>query len=48
MTQEALGRKAGFSASHVIAVEGETRALTMDFVRGTDPALETGGVSMNA
>ncbi|GAB2935473.1 helix-turn-helix transcriptional regulator [Micromonospora polyrhachis] len=43
MTQEAFGRKAGFSASHVSAVESGTRALTMSFVRGADRALETGG-----
>ncbi|MBX7269858.1 helix-turn-helix transcriptional regulator [Micromonospora sp. Llam7] len=44
MTQEAFGRGAGFSASHVSAVEGGTRALTADFVRGADRALNTGGL----
>ncbi|WP_329106553.1 helix-turn-helix transcriptional regulator [Micromonospora sp. NBC_01699] len=44
MTQEAFGKVAGFSASHVSAVENGTRALTMDFVRGGDRALRTGGV----
>ena len=43
-TQEAFGRGAGFSASHVSAVESGTRALTMDFIRGADRALGTGGV----
>ncbi|MGW4462845.1 helix-turn-helix domain-containing protein [Micromonospora sp. NPDC004704] len=43
-TQEAFGKAAGFSASHVSAVENGTRALTMDFVRGGDRALHTGGV----
>ncbi|GAB3863450.1 hypothetical protein GCM10029963_72080 [Micromonospora andamanensis] len=44
MTQEAFGRGAGFSASHVSAVEGGTRALTLDFIRGADRALSTGGL----
>ncbi|GAB3932361.1 helix-turn-helix transcriptional regulator [Micromonospora vulcania] len=44
MTQEAFGRGAGFSASHVSAVEGETRALTMDFIKGADRALSNGGL----
>ncbi|WP_428962849.1 helix-turn-helix domain-containing protein [Micromonospora fluostatini] len=44
MTQEAFGRGAGFSASHVSAVEGGTRALTVDFVRGADRALNNGGL----
>ncbi|RIV40812.1 helix-turn-helix domain-containing protein [Micromonospora radicis] len=44
MTQEAFGRGAGFSASHVSAVEGGTRALTMDFIRGADRALNNGGL----
>ncbi|MET8255081.1 helix-turn-helix transcriptional regulator [Micromonospora sp. NPDC005197] len=44
MTQEAFGRGAGFSASHVSAVEGETRALTMDFIKGADRALNNGGL----
>ncbi|MBM0225705.1 helix-turn-helix transcriptional regulator [Micromonospora sp. ATA51] len=43
MTQEAFGRGSGFSASHVSAVEGGTRALTLDFVRGADRALKNGG-----
>ncbi|GGM48236.1 transcriptional regulator [Micromonospora sonchi] len=44
MTQEAFGRGAGFSASHVSAVEGGTRALTADFIRGADRALNSGGL----
>ncbi|WP_433528890.1 helix-turn-helix domain-containing protein [Micromonospora sp. CA-263727] len=44
MTQEAFGRAAGFSASHVSAVEGSTRALTLDFIRGADRALNNGGL----
>ncbi|MET8527475.1 helix-turn-helix transcriptional regulator [Micromonospora sp. NPDC005172] len=44
MTQEAFGRGAGFSASHVSAVEGETRALTMDFIKGADRALKNNGL----
>ncbi|GAA3753830.1 helix-turn-helix transcriptional regulator [Plantactinospora mayteni] len=44
MTQEAFGRLANFSASHVSAVEKRTRALTMDFIAGADRALKTGGV----
>ncbi|MGC4879186.1 helix-turn-helix domain-containing protein [Micromonospora sp. DT43] len=44
MTQEAFGRGAGFSASHVSAVEGETRALTMDFIKGADRAFANGGL----
>ncbi|MGC4764723.1 helix-turn-helix domain-containing protein [Micromonospora sp. DT46] len=44
MTQETFGRGAGFSASHVSAVEGGTRALTMDFIKGADRALRTGGL----
>ncbi|MER5453727.1 helix-turn-helix transcriptional regulator [Micromonospora sp. NPDC002389] len=44
MTQEAFGRAAGFSASHVSAVESGTRALTLDFIRGTDRALKSGGL----
>ncbi|WBB53919.1 helix-turn-helix transcriptional regulator [Verrucosispora sp. WMMD573] len=44
MTQEAFGRGAGFSASHVSAVEGGTRALTLDFARGADRALSNGGL----
>ncbi|AVT36951.1 helix-turn-helix transcriptional regulator [Plantactinospora sp. BB1] len=44
MTQEAFGRLANFSASHVSAVENRTRALTMDFIAGADRALKTGGV----
>ncbi|SCE82307.1 Helix-turn-helix domain-containing protein [Micromonospora haikouensis] len=44
MTQEAFGRGAGFSASHVSAVESGARALTMDFIRGADRALSTGGL----
>ncbi|WP_091248993.1 helix-turn-helix domain-containing protein [Micromonospora matsumotoense] len=44
MTQEAFGRGAGFSASHVSAVEGGTRALTLDFIKGADRALSTGGL----
>jgi transcriptional regulator with XRE-family HTH domain len=43
-TQEAFGKGAGFSASHVSAVESGTRALTMDFIRGADRVLGTGGV----
>lgn len=43
MTQESFGRAAGFSASHVSAVESGTRALTMDFIRGrTAPSTTTG------
>ncbi|MGS2613881.1 DUF5753 domain-containing protein [Micromonospora sp. LZ34] len=42
--QESFGRGAGFSASHVSAVEGGTRALTMDFIKGADRALKTGGL----
>ncbi|MFD6565145.1 helix-turn-helix transcriptional regulator [Micromonospora profundi] len=44
MTQEAFGRAAGFSASHVSAVEGGTRALTMDFIKSADRALNNGGL----
>ncbi|WFE99876.1 helix-turn-helix transcriptional regulator [Micromonospora sp. WMMD964] len=44
MTQESFGRGAGFSASHVSAVESETRALTMDFIRGADRAFKNGGL----
>ncbi|MBM0278103.1 helix-turn-helix domain-containing protein [Micromonospora tarensis] len=44
MTQEAFGRGAGFSASHVSAVESETRALTMDFIKGADRAFKNGGL----
>ncbi|NJP30511.1 helix-turn-helix domain-containing protein [Micromonospora thermarum] len=44
MTQEAFGRGAGFSASHVSAVESGTRALTVDFIRGADRALNNGGL----
>ncbi|GIJ34409.1 helix-turn-helix domain-containing protein [Micromonospora sediminimaris] len=44
MTQEAFGRGAGFSASHVSAVEGGTRALTLEFARGADRALSNGGL----
>ncbi|MCX4387282.1 helix-turn-helix transcriptional regulator [Micromonospora peucetia] len=44
MTQETFGRGAGFSASHVSAVEGGTRALTIDFIKGADRALRTGGL----
>ncbi|GIJ23843.1 helix-turn-helix domain-containing protein [Micromonospora lutea] len=44
MTQEAFGRAAGFSASHVSAVEGGTRAVTLDFARGADRALSSGGL----
>ncbi|MGC4815030.1 helix-turn-helix domain-containing protein [Micromonospora sp. DT228] len=44
MTQEAFGRGAGFSASHVSAVESETRALTMDFIKGADRAVKNGGL----
>ncbi|MBQ0894132.1 helix-turn-helix transcriptional regulator [Micromonospora sp. U56] len=44
LTQEAFGRAAGFSASHVSAVEGGTRALTMDFIKGADRALTSGGL----
>ncbi|SCL22466.1 Helix-turn-helix domain-containing protein [Micromonospora nigra] len=44
MTQEAFGRGAGFSASHVSAVESGTRALTMDFIRGADRAFGNGGI----
>ncbi|MEV4626823.1 helix-turn-helix transcriptional regulator [Micromonospora sp. NPDC049523] len=43
-TQESFGKAAGFSASHVSSVENGTRALTMDFVRGADRALNTGGL----
>ncbi|WP_431907279.1 helix-turn-helix domain-containing protein [Micromonospora carbonacea] len=44
MTQEAFGRAAGFSASHVSSVEGSARALTMDFIRGADRAFNNGGL----
>ncbi|PTA43406.1 helix-turn-helix transcriptional regulator [Micromonospora sp. RP3T] len=44
LTQEAFGKHAGFSASHVSAVEGRTRALTVDFIRGADRALRNGGI----
>ncbi|MFK4244582.1 helix-turn-helix domain-containing protein [Micromonospora chokoriensis] len=44
MTQESFGRAAGFSASHVSAVESETRALTMDFIKGADRAFKNGGL----
>ncbi|MET7879519.1 MULTISPECIES: helix-turn-helix domain-containing protein [Micromonospora] len=44
MTQEAFGRAAGFSASHVSAVESGTRALTMDLIRGADRAFGNGGL----
>lgn len=44
MTQEAFGRAAGFSASHVSAVEGGTRAPTIEFIRGADRALRNGGL----
>lgn len=43
-TQEAFGKAAGFSASHVSAVESGSRALTMDFIRGADRAVGTGGL----
>lgn len=44
MTQEAFGRGAGFSASHVSAVESGARALTMDFIKGADRAFDNGGL----
>ncbi|GLY22609.1 helix-turn-helix transcriptional regulator [Micromonospora sp. NBRC 101691] len=44
MTQETFGRGAGFSASHVSAVESGTRALTMDFIKGADRAFSNGGL----
>ncbi len=44
MTQEVFGRGAGFSASHVSAVEGGSRALTIDFIRGADRSLGSGGL----
>ncbi|MFI7594007.1 helix-turn-helix domain-containing protein [Micromonospora sp. NPDC049359] len=44
MTQEAFGKHAGFSASHVSAVEGRTRTLTTEFIKGSDVALKTGGL----
>ncbi|MEV4626063.1 helix-turn-helix transcriptional regulator [Micromonospora sp. NPDC049523] len=44
MTQEAFGRAANFSPSHVSSVENGTRALTEDFIRGADRALRTGGL----
>lgn len=44
MTQEAFGKHAGFSASHVSAVESGTRALTVDFIRGADRAVRNGGL----
>lgn len=44
LTQEAFGRAAGYTASHVSAVENGSRALTIDFIRGTDRALRTGGL----
>ncbi|MBG6105358.1 helix-turn-helix transcriptional regulator [Micromonospora sp. NBC_00362] len=44
MTQDSFGRGAGFSASHVSAVESETRALTMDFIKGADRAFKNGGL----
>ncbi|GIG89126.1 helix-turn-helix domain-containing protein [Plantactinospora endophytica] len=43
-TQDAFGRVANFSASHVSAVENGTRALTREFVQGADRALATGGL----
>lgn len=44
MTQEVFGRGSGFSASHVSAVEGGSRALTIDFIRGADRSLGSGGL----
>ncbi|WP_433346037.1 helix-turn-helix domain-containing protein [Micromonospora sp. CA-111912] len=44
MTQETFGRGAGFSASHVSAVEQGTRALTLDFIKGADRAFSNGGL----
>ncbi|WBB78369.1 helix-turn-helix transcriptional regulator [Micromonospora sp. WMMD882] len=44
MTQETFGRGAGFSASHVSAVESGARALTMDFIKGADRAFGNGGL----
>ncbi|SCF09272.1 Helix-turn-helix [Micromonospora chokoriensis] len=44
MTQESFGRGAGFSASQVSAVESETRALTMDVIKGADRAFKNGGL----
>ncbi|WP_028182931.1 helix-turn-helix domain-containing protein [Salinispora arenicola] len=44
MTQDVFGRAAGYTASHVSAVENGTRALTVDFIRGADRALNTGGL----
>lgn len=44
MTQEAFGKGAKCSASLVSAVEKGTRALTMEYIRGADNALRTGGL----
>ncbi|MEV4755593.1 helix-turn-helix transcriptional regulator [Micromonospora sp. NPDC049559] len=44
LTQEEFGKRANFSNSHVSAVEIGTRALRMDFIRGADRALNTGGL----
>jgi hypothetical protein len=38
-TQEAFGRGADVSASHVSTVEDGARTPTMDFIRGTDRVL---------
>ncbi|WP_349337650.1 helix-turn-helix transcriptional regulator [Plantactinospora sp. B6F1] len=43
-TQEAFGRAATFSASHVSSVENGSRALTREYVQGADRALGTGGL----
>ncbi|MEE6258525.1 helix-turn-helix domain-containing protein [Plantactinospora sonchi] len=44
LTQEVFGRGVGFCASQVSAVENGTRALTLDYVRGADATLKTGGL----
>ncbi|MEO3746225.1 helix-turn-helix transcriptional regulator [Plantactinospora sp. B5E13] len=44
MTQEAFGRGIGFCASQVSAVENGTRSLSLEYVRGADVALKTGGL----
>ncbi|MEO3929687.1 helix-turn-helix transcriptional regulator [Micromonosporaceae bacterium B7E4] len=44
MTQEAFGKGVNCSASLVSAVENGTRALTMEYIRGADRVLKTGGL----
>jgi len=44
LTQEAFGRAANFSPSHVSSVEKGTRGLTREYVQSADRALQTGGL----